>query len=56
MDFWNYEKNTDAIGARLSKMGIAHAAALLSLYAKLFAVFDRSHRSVWGGLWHLVDR
>jgi hypothetical protein len=55
MDFANYEKNIDAIGAGLSKMGIAHAAAFLSLYAELFAVFDRSHRSIWGGLWHLVN-
>jgi hypothetical protein len=55
MDVTNYEKNTDAIGAGLSKMGVAHVAACLSVYTELFTVFDRGHRSVWGGLWHLVD-
>jgi hypothetical protein len=36
-------------------MAIANVTALLSIYTELFAVFDRGHRSLWGGLWHLVD-
>ncbi len=55
MGFLSYEKNTDATCAGLSKMGVPHVCAFLSVYAELFAVFDRGHRSVWGGLWHLVD-
>ena len=55
MDFANYEKNIDAIGAGLSKMGFTHVAAFLSIYAELFTVFDRGHRSIWGELWHLAN-
>jgi hypothetical protein len=55
MDVANHEKNTDTIGAGLSKMGVADVAAFLSVYTELFAVFDRGHRSIWGGLWCLVD-
>ncbi len=55
MDFAKYEKNIDAIGAGLSKMGFADVAASLSLYAKLFAIFDRSHRSIWSRLRYLVE-
>jgi hypothetical protein len=48
MGFWDYEKNTNAIGAGVPNMGVAAVAAFMSVYAELFAVFDRGHRSIWG--------
>jgi hypothetical protein len=51
-----YEKNIGAVGAGVSEMAFADVAAFLSVYTELFTVLDRSHRSIWGGLWYLVDR